>query len=100
MFGVVVTINIKSGFKEQFMQSMLEEAEGSINNEPGCLRFDVLQDNHNPDRICLMEEYTNEAAFQVHTQQPHFTKWQETVKDWFDGPPEIHKVSGVYPPGK
>jgi (4S)-4-hydroxy-5-phosphonooxypentane-2,3-dione isomerase len=41
MYGVVVTINIKPGFKERFMPSMLEDAEGSINNEPGCLRFDV-----------------------------------------------------------
>ena len=100
MFGVVVTINIKPGFKEQFMQSMLEDADGSVNNEPGCLRFDVLQDNDSPDRIYLMEEYADEAAFQVHTRQPHFTRWQQTVKDWFDGPPQIHKVSGVYPPGK
>jgi autoinducer 2-degrading protein len=100
VFGVVVTINIKPAFKEQFMQSMLEDAEGSVNNETGCLRFDVLQDNENPNRIYLMEEYTDEGAFQVHTQQPHFTRWQETVKDWFEGPPQIHKVSGVYPPGK
>jgi autoinducer 2-degrading protein len=100
MFGVVVTINIKPGFKEPFLKSMLEDAEGSVNDEPGCLRFDVLQDNDSPNRIYLMEEYADEAAFQVHTQQPHFTRWQETVKDWFDGPPLIHKVSGVYPPGK
>lgn len=99
MFGVVVTINIKPGFKDQFMHSMVEDdAKASLNNEPGCLRFDVLQDTSNPNRIYLMEEYTDEAAFQTHTQQPHFTRWQETVKDWFDGPIEIHKVSGVYPP--
>ncbi len=98
MFGVVVTINIKPGFKDQFMRAMLDDAKGSSDNEPGCLRFDVLQDATDSNRIYLMEEYTDEAAFQTHTQQPHFTTWQETVKDWFDGPPEIYKVFGVYPP--
>ena len=67
MYGVVATINIKPGFKEPFMASMLEDADGSVNNEPGCLRFDVLEDNENPNRIYLMEEYVDEAAFQSHT---------------------------------
>jgi quinol monooxygenase YgiN len=74
MIGVVVTINIKPGFKEPFMQSMLEDAAGSMNHEPGCLRFDVLQDSQVPHRIYLMEVYRDEAAFETHTQQPHFTK--------------------------
>jgi quinol monooxygenase YgiN len=45
-----------------------------------------------------MEEYVDEAAFETHTRQPHFRKWQETTKDSFAGPIEIHRVSGVYPP--
>jgi len=100
MYGIIVTINIKPGFKERFMPSMLEDAEGSVNNEPGCLRFDVFQDSEDPNRIYLMEEYVDEAAFEAHTQQPHFVKWRETTKDWFAGPIEIHRVSAVYSPGK
>ena len=65
MLGVLVTINIKPGFKDRFMPAMLADAEGSVNNEPGCLRFDVLQDTEHSDRIYLMEEYADEAAFQV-----------------------------------
>ena len=55
MYGIVATINIKPGFKEQFMASILEDAAGSVNNEPGCRRFDVLEDSENPNRIYLME---------------------------------------------
>ncbi len=100
MYGVVATINIQPEFREQFMVSMLEDADGSVNNEPGCLRFDVLVDAENPNRIYLMEEYVDEEAFQAHTQQPHFIKWRETCQDWFDGPAQVHRISGVYPPGK
>jgi quinol monooxygenase YgiN len=98
MFGVVVTINIKPGVKDQFMRAVLDDARGSATNEPGCLRFDVLQDSAEANRIYLMEEYRDEAAFETHTQQPHFTRFFATVKDWFATPIEIRKVSAVYPP--
>jgi quinol monooxygenase YgiN len=47
-----------------------------------------------------MEEYVDEAAFQAHLRQPHFLRWRDTVKDWFAGPVEVLRVSGIYPPGK
>jgi quinol monooxygenase YgiN len=97
MYGVLVTIDIKPGFKDQFMRSLLDDAQGSATREPGCLRFDVLQDTANANRVYLMEEYKDEAAFQTHTKQPHFTKFFETVKDWFASPINIAKVSDVYP---
>jgi quinol monooxygenase YgiN len=100
MYGLIVTINIKPGFKDQFMEALMEDARGSVNNEPGCLRFDVLEDSEEPNRIYLMEEYRDEAAFQAHTQQPHMTKWRDAVKDWFASPTQVSRTSGIYPPGK
>ncbi|MSQ06866.1 MAG: antibiotic biosynthesis monooxygenase [Dehalococcoidia bacterium] len=97
MFGVVVTNNIKPGFKDQFMRALLDDAKGSATKEPGCPRFDVLQDNSEANRIYLMEEYKDEAAFETHTKQPHFTQFFAAVKDWFATPIEIRKVSAVYP---
>ena len=35
MYVVVAPIQIKEGFKEQFIQEMIEDARGSVNNEPG-----------------------------------------------------------------
>ncbi|MBM3941935.1 MAG: antibiotic biosynthesis monooxygenase [SAR202 cluster bacterium] len=98
MFGVVVTVNIKPGVKEQFMRALLEDARGSVTREPGCLRFDVLQDTTDPNRVYLMEEYRDEAAFETHTKQPHFTKFFEAAQAWLATPLEIRKVSAVYPP--
>ena len=82
------------------MEALMEDASGSVNNEPGCLRFDVLEDSEEPNRIYLMEEYRDEAAFQAHTQQPHMTQWRDTVKDWFATPTQASRTSGIYPPGK
>ena len=44
MYVIVAPIQIKEGYKERFIEEMIGDAEGSVNEEPGCLRFDVIQD--------------------------------------------------------
>jgi len=75
MIALMVTINIKPGHKEEFMASMFDDARGSNNDEPGCLRFDVLQDTEDENRIHLYEVYKDQAAVDAHRAAPHFTKW-------------------------
>ena len=55
MIALIVTIQIKPEHREAFMESMFGDARGSNNDEPGCLRFDVLQDSEDPNRIFLYE---------------------------------------------
>ena len=88
MYVIVAPIQIKEGHKEAFIEAMLDDARGSVNNEPGCLRFDVIQDGADSNRIWLYEVYTDEAAFQAHLQTPHFIKWWDTVKDWMAEEPQ------------
>ena len=89
MYVIVAPIQIKEGYKDAFVEAMLGDAKGSVNDEPGCLRFDVIQDGGDPNRIWLYEIYVDEAAFQEHLKAPHFIKWRDTVKDW----------TGERPPG-
>ena len=87
MYVIVAPIQIKEGHKEEFIKAMLEDAQGSVRDEPGCLRFDVIQDGGDANRIWLYEVYRDEAAFQSHTQTPHLIKWRDTVADWRDEAP-------------
>ncbi len=82
MYVIIAPIQIKEGYKDQFIREMIEDARGSVNNEPGCLRFDVIQDAGDANRVWLYEVYRDEAAFQAHTQAPHFTKWRDATADW------------------
>jgi (4S)-4-hydroxy-5-phosphonooxypentane-2,3-dione isomerase len=82
MYIIIAPIQIKEGYKEEFIEAMLGDARGSVNDEPGCLRFDVIQDAGDPNRIWLYEVYVDEAAFEAHQQMPHYIKWRDTVKDW------------------
>ena len=87
MYVIVAPIQIKEGHKEEFIKAILEDAQGSVNNEPGCLRFDVIQDGGDANRIWLYELYTDAAAFDAHLQAPHLKRWLDTVKDWRDEGP-------------
>jgi len=82
MHVIIVPIQIKAGYKDQFIKGLIENARGSVNDEPGCLRFDVIQDANDPNRIWLYEVYKDEAAFQTHTQAPHFIKFRDASADW------------------
>ena len=94
---ILVIVDIKPGYKEPFMEEMLADARGSVQNEPGCLRFDVLQDDEDPNRIYLYEVYGDAAAEEAHAQTPHFLRWQEAVKDWFATPIDARFCTNVHP---
>jgi len=82
MYVIIAPIQIKAGYKDQFVEAVVEDARSSVANEPGCLRFDVIQDANDANRIWLYEVYKDEAAFQAHLQAPHLLKLRETTADW------------------
>src|SRR5215510_3530319 len=103
MRALMVTIKIKAGHRDAFMEAMLSDARGSVHDELGCLRFDVLQDVKDPNTIYLYEVYRDEAAMEAHRQAPHFVKWRETVADWLTVTPlciSVSRCSPVRVPGR
>ncbi|MCZ6677513.1 MAG: putative quinol monooxygenase [Candidatus Poribacteria bacterium] len=100
MYVIVEPIQIKEGHRDAFIEALLDDAKGSMNNEPGCLRFDVIQDGAEPNRIWLYEVYVDEAAFRAHLQAPHCIKCRDTVKDWSDEAPKGAGTgsSNIWPP--
>jgi quinol monooxygenase YgiN len=63
-----------------FLEAAGRDAEGSVGNEPGCRRFDVLQDPSVPNRVCFYEVYDDEAAFLRHREMPHFKTYLATTE--------------------
>ncbi len=88
MYAIFATIRVKPEHRERYMEEILHDARGSVLDEPGCLRFDVLVDAADPNTLYLYEIYRDEAAFQTHLTMPHFIKWRDTVRDW-------HELSAV-----
>ncbi len=97
MYVLVVTIHIKPGCADRFVAAMLDDACGSVGSEPGCVRFDVIQDEKEPNRIYLYEVYKDRAAFDFHMTTPHFLRWNETVRDWLASPPVVGAGPNIFP---
>ena len=101
MYVVIAPIQIKRGFKEQYIKNLVENARSAVNDEPGCLRFDVIQDANDENRVWLYEVYEDEEAFQAHTQAPHFIKSRQANAE-FRGEGQLQGTgrgaSNIWPP--
>src|SRR2546430_308460 len=64
----------------EFLEVVRHDAEHSEKDEPGCLRFDVIQDRDDPNRFYFYEIYRDEAALEAHRQTPHFKLYAEKSK--------------------
>lgn len=80
MFAVVVEFEIVEGKMPNFLKAMHENATRSLADEAGCHRFDVCTDKAQPNTVFLYELYTDQDAFDTHTQQPHFAKVNAAVE--------------------
>jgi (4S)-4-hydroxy-5-phosphonooxypentane-2,3-dione isomerase len=83
-----VTIQVKPEHASEFLEVVRYDAEHSEKDEPGCLRFDVIQDRDDANRFYFYEVYRDEAALEAHRQTPHFKLYAEKVQPWLAVPPE------------
>lgn len=72
---LVVNVEIQEDKLEEFRKVITADAEQS-RLEPGCYRFDVLEDPDNKTRFTFYESYKDLEAVEYHCQQPHFMAWK------------------------
>ena len=77
MIALLVSVRIKPDQKERFLAAIEDDAICSERDEPGCLRFNVLQDEADPNHFFFYEVYRDEDAFQAHQKTPHYARWME-----------------------
>ncbi len=95
MYVVCVTIFVKPSFVEQFKEATLDNARNT-RNEPGNVRFDVLQAVDDPNRFMLYEAYHEKDDFAKHQQTPHYFRWKEAVTDWMAQPRQAVKHTDLF----
>ena len=92
-----VTIQVKPEHVSEFLEVVRYDAEHSEKDEPGCLRFDVIQDKDDRNRFYFYEVYRDEAALEAHRQTPHFKRYAEKVQPWLVAPPERRFGNNLIP---
>ena len=62
---LVVTITAAPGKGSELAQAYRARCEECI-KEPGCEQFEIFQSAVNPDKLCLLELWQDQAALDVH----------------------------------
>jgi autoinducer 2-degrading protein len=96
MHVVCVYVRVKPADRDDFIRATLENARNTV-QEPGSLRFDVLQQTEDPNRFCLYEAYRDEAGAAAHKQTPHYAKWRDAVASWMAEPRQGVKHTSLFP---
>jgi autoinducer 2-degrading protein len=96
MLAMWVKVRVKPEGRERFLQAIEVDALGSEKDEPGCLRFNVLHDQQEPNVYYFFEVYRDEAALEAHRAAPHYAVWRAAA-DTLDGPPQAARCDTVFP---
>ena len=96
MLALWVKVRVKPEERGRFLKAIEVDAVGSEKDEPGCLRFNVLQDQRDQDVYYFFEVYRDEAALEAHRAAPHYAVWRAAT-DTLDGPPEATRCDTLFP---
>jgi len=79
MYVIVVSTEIKPEHRQDFIKAALQDGHDSCLNEPGTQRFELVQDESNPNRFYFIEAYEDKAAFEAHGNRPYFQAFTAAV---------------------
>ncbi|GGO75681.1 antibiotic biosynthesis monooxygenase [Marinobacterium nitratireducens] len=74
MYCIFISVDLKPGSRDRYLEVISENARASVRDEPGCHTFDVLADRENPLRFYLYEVYESPEALQAHKETPHYLR--------------------------
>lgn len=65
---IMVSIDALAG-KGSELARVRAERHAEVRQEPGCEQFDLFQNVENPDRLLLVERWTDEASLAAHAER-------------------------------
>ena len=96
MYVITVQLKVKEDQIKEFLDLTLDNAS-EARQEPGCLRFDVLRNEKEPDRFFLYEVYKNPEAHKAHQQTQHYLRWRDHAPQLLAEPRVSARLLNVSP---
>ena len=88
-FAIIATFEVVPGRRDELLPLLLAHRDRCLRDEPGTLRFDVLQPRQEDNKVLAYEVYRDEAAFQTHWNGPHVARIRQEMAGL------VEKLSGV-----
>jgi (4S)-4-hydroxy-5-phosphonooxypentane-2,3-dione isomerase len=92
---LVVHVDVPERVAE-FLEATTVNARASV-QEPGVVRFDVVQDQADPAHVVLVEVYRDAAAPGAHKATAHYAAWRDAVEEMMARPRASTRFAGVFP---
>lgn len=70
-FVVLAKIRVRPGTREAFKSAVLENARLSVQDEPACISFDIMECPDDENLFYAHEAFDDEAGFDAHRVTPH-----------------------------
>ena len=96
MLIVHVHVHVKPQFIDAFRAASITNARASI-QEPGVVRFDVIQEHDRPERFVLVEIYRSDADPARHKETAHYAAWRDAVAEMMAEPRSAVKYHEIEP---
>lgn len=80
-FVVIAEFVVKEGLMDTFLTHAFDDARHSVDEEPGCLQFDVLRTPEVANGVLFYEVYSSKEAFDDHLATPHVARFRAILPD-------------------
>ena len=74
---VLVQLEVKPGEMEGLLEAARVHARRSVDEEPGCISFDILRPRGEENRLVYVEMYTDQAALDAHASTDRIAAFRE-----------------------
>lgn len=92
------TVRVLALFKSkpemvEALKTFLTQLIEPTRNEPGCLRYELHQNNSDPTDFAFFEEWVSDAALDAHLVSPHVRAALPRVGEYLSASPDIRRYS-------
>jgi autoinducer 2-degrading protein len=96
MTVTIVHVCVKPEHLTDFLAATQKNHENSV-KEPGNFRFDILQDESDPNKFVFYEAYESDDSAAAHKSTVHYLEWRDRVAPMMAKPREGIKHKMLYP---
>lgn len=95
----LAALRVASDQVTPFLDALTKLAAASVENESGCMRFDVAQSLDQPTELWVYEVFADRQAHASHRESPHRRTYDEAVANWYaDESPTVIRGANIWPP--
>jgi autoinducer 2-degrading protein len=80
--SLVVSLDVRPEKRDEFLHAIRTNAHASVRDEPGCIRFDVLELTEGKNRFVLYEVYKDGDAVASHRSSAHYAQWRAAARGY------------------